>query len=547
VHSVDWDSIFTTVWDFVVVGAGSAGCVVADRLSASGLRSVLVIEAGPQDTPLMKQYASSWYFDLSRYEWGYWSDPDPSRANRIEQWRRGRVIGGTSSINGMVYARGAHADFDRWAAMGNTGWSADDVMPLYQALERCEPGFRVEPNYSIRGRDGPLSIREVRNCHPLTDAFVKATQTLGVPYNPDYNGKTQEGVGYGQFNQRRGMRRSSADVFLKPAMKRKNLRVMTDALVHNFLIDKGRVTGVRVEPSGAAVRVVKAHNVILCGGAINTPKIMMLSGIGSPSHLRDHGISVVLDRQAVGQNMIEHPLIRPTYRAKKPSYNPTEGALQKLGFLAKFLLSGQGPIATPMEAEAFLRTSPSEPSPDVQFHFCAVGIVYTTNAKDAHKGLTVLPFPSCSVFISKSYPKSRGEVVLASADPHANPVIRPNLLGDERDVQTLVRSIGLLRRIMSAPPMADLLTQEVEPGPTSTSDNELVDYVKGRTGLSYHPIGTCRMGTDEHAVVSPDLRVRGVDNLWIADASIMPDHISGNTNGVCMLIGEKLGRQLKNH
>jgi choline dehydrogenase-like flavoprotein len=329
-------------------------------------------------------------------------------------------------------------------------------------------------------------------------------------------------------------------------MGRKNLEVVTGATVHKLEIKNGQVTGIRCEQNGE-VRVVRAKNVILSAGSLNTPQILMLSGIGDPQDLRQHGIEVVVARPGVGRNLIEHPLIRPTYRAKNLTYSPTGGFLQKAGFLGKFLLSGQGPIATPMEAEAFLKTTPSEPSPDVQMHFCAVGIIYTRDPKEAHKGLTVLPYPSCSIFINKSHPKSRGELKLASADPKAPPVIRPNLLGDERDVETLARSIQLVRRIMSTSPIADMITEEVEPGPAHTSFEDLAAYVRSRTGLSYHPIGTCRMGVGEDAVVTPDLRVRDIKNLWIADASIMPDHISGNTNGVCMLIGEKLGRQLSNY
>ncbi|MGE8163785.1 GMC family oxidoreductase [Paraburkholderia sp. NPDC080076] len=529
-------------WDYIVVGAGSAGCVVADRLSESGSHRVLLLEAGPPDTPLMKPAAVSWYVDLSRFEWGYWSRPDPSRGMRKEQWRRGRVLGGTSSINGMEYVRGARADFDRWAAMGNVGWSADDVMPLFRALEHCEPGYRTPPDYTIRGDSGPLPIRQARNCHPLTNAFVKAAQAAGYPYNSDYNGADQSGVSYMQFNQRRGLRCSSADAFLKPALRRKNLEVQTGATVHKLLVRDRYITGVRYERNGE-VHVAHAGNVVLCGGAINTPKILMLSGIGEAEALRDLGIGVVVDRPGVGKNLMEHPLMRPSYRTKKPSYNPTHGIWQKAGFMAKFLFTRQGPIATPMEATAFLKTNPREAAPDVQMHFSPVGIVYTDDPK-IHKGLTVLPYPSFSVFVNKNYPVSRGQIRLTSADPKAAPLIEPNLLGDERDVATMVGALQLVRRIVSTAPLADMIIDEAEPGVERTTYEELAEYVRARTGLAYHPSGTCRMGTDDDAVVTPDLKVRGLENLWIADASVMPDLISGNTNAVCMMIGEKLARQL---
>jgi choline dehydrogenase len=528
-------------WDYIVVGAGSAGCVLAARLSDNSSKKVLLLEAGPRDTALMKPFGLSYYLDMSRFEWGYWSQPDPTRKMRVDHWRRGRVVGGSGSINGMNYVRGTRADYDRWAAMGNAGWSSKDVMPLYRALERCEPGYQIPPDYTIRGESGPLRVREVRRCHPLTDAFIEAAQAAGFPRTNDYNGAQQEGVGYGQFNQSRGMRCSSADAFLKPALRRKNLLLLTDAFVHKLLTQERRVTGVAYERSGV-MHQARGAKVILCGGAINTPQLLMLSGIGDATALQSLGIPVVLNSPWVGRNMMEHPLIRPTFRVKRPSYSPTEGLWQKGGFLAKFLLTGQGPIATVTEAQAFLRTSPAEPDPDVQMHFSLAGAVYDDDVK-FYKSLKVLPYPSISIFINKSYPLSRGRIRLSSADPKEAPLIEPNLLGDERDVQTLVRGVRILRRIVSAAPLADWVTEEVEPGRRNDAEEALAEYVRARTGLAYHPAGTCRMGTDEEAVVTPNLDVRGMDNLWIADASVMPAMVSGNINAACMMIGEKLARR----
>lgn len=529
-------------WDYIVIGAGSAGCVVANRLSEPAGNRVLLLEAGPPASALMRPAAVSWYVDLSRFEWGFWSQPDPTRAHRNEQWRRGRMLGGSSNINGMNYVRGTRADFDRWAAMGNTGWSADDVMPLFQALEHCEPGYRVPPDYAIRGRSGAMPIREVRDCHPLTDAFIQAAQVAGHPFTPDYNGAHQEGVGYGQFTQRRGLRWSTDDAFLKPVRSRKNLTVVTGALVHRLTIQHARVSGVRLEQDGQLLDV-RARNVVVCAGAISTPKLLMLSGIGGPDTLRKIGIEPTLDLPMVGQNLAEHPLLRVSYKVNIPSFNPTEGFWQKAGFAWKFLRSGQGPIATPMEGQAFLRTSPAEPRPDVQMHFSPLGMIYADSNK-INKGLKLLDVPSFTVMINKNHPVSRGHLALASADPQAAPLIHPNLLGDERDVTTLVRSIELLRRIVATAPLAGLVDGEVEPGAPYPTPEALADYVRARTGLGYHPSGTCRMGVDRQAVVGPDLKVRGLKNLWIADASIMPDLISGNIHATCMMIGEKLSRQL---
>ena len=534
----------SNLWDDIVIGAGSAGCVVAARLSENTSRRVLLLEAGPRDVWLMKPFGLSYYLDFSRFEWGFWSQPDPSRNMRTDHWRRGRVVGGSGSINGMNYVRGTRADYDRWAAMGNVGWSADDVMPLFRDMERCEPGYHTPPDYAIRGDSGPLPIREVRHCHPLTEAFLKAAEAAGIPRTTDFNGAQQEGVGYGQFNQRRGMRVSSVDAWLNPALRRTNLQLTTEALVHKLLVKDGRVTGVAYESDGAK-REARAGRVIVCGGAINTPQLLMLSGIGDGKELQSLGIDVVVHRPTVGSNLMEHPLIRPTWRAKRSSYSPTSNLIRMAGFGAKYLTTGQGPLATITEAMGFLRTSPDETAPDVHMLFSAAGAVNADELK-FYKSLRVLPYPSFSMVLDKSYPVSRGSIRLSSADPKAPPLIHPNLLGDPRDLQTLVRAVRLLRRIVAQSPLAEMVLDEVEPGAYATSDEALVEYVKARTGLAYHCSGTCRMGVDEGAVVTPDLKVRGVDNLWIADASVMPDLISGNINAACMMIGEKLGRQLKN-
>jgi len=529
-------------WDDIVIGAGSAGCVVAARLSENTARRVLVLEAGPREVWLMKPFGLSYFLDFSRFEWGFWSQPDPTRNMRIDHWRRGRVVGGSGSINGMNYVRGTRADYDRWAALGNVGWSADDVMPLFRDMERCEPGYRTPPDYKFRGDSGPLPIREVRHCHPLTEAFLQSAQAAGIRRTSDFNGAEQEGVGYGQFNQRRGMRVSSADAWLNPALARKNLQLTTDALVHKLRVKDGRVTGVAYE-RGGVMHEARANRVILCCGAISTPHVLMLSGIGDGNELQSLGIDVALHRPGVGRNLMEHPLIRPTWRVKRSSYSPTGNLWRMAGFGAKFLLTGQGPLATITEAMGFLKTSPDEPVPDVHMLFSVAGAVNDDDLK-FYKSLRVLPYPSFSMVLDKSYPMSRGSIRLASKDPKQAPLIEPNLLGDPRDLQTLVRAVRILRRIVAQPPLADMVIEEAEPGGHATSEEALVEYVKSRTGLAYHVSGTCRMGVDEGAVVTPDLKVKGLDNLWIADASVMPELISGNINAACMMIGEKLGRQL---
>jgi choline dehydrogenase len=523
-------------WDYVVVGAGSAGCVVANRLSASGGKRVLLLEAGPRATVMMKVLGAAKYLDLARYDWGYYSQPDATRRQRRERWLRGRGVGGTSSINGTNYVRGSREDYDRWAALGNEGWAARQVMPLFQSLERCREGFRRGVDYAVRGRSGSLHIREVHDCHPLTEIFIQAAVSAGHAFNHDYNGASQAGIGYAQLNQRRGLRCSSADAFLNPVLDRKNLQLLTEAHVHRLLITQGRVTGVRYEKAGCLHEAL-ADEVILCAGAINTPKLLMLSGIGPRAALEALGIVSVLDRPAVGRNLMEHALIRVVGRVDTPTYNPTGGLTHDAALLAKFLLTGQGPLASVVEAQGFLKTACDLQVPDIQIHFMPVGMGYAID-----NPYYVLPYPSFTVLINKSHPTSRGQIRLASADPMAPPLIEPNMLADERDVATLVEGVRVVREILAR--TAGIVAQEVHPGETCTEPAAIAEYIRAHTEGAYHPAGTCRMGADADAVVSPDLRVRGIENLWIADASVMPELISGNINAACMMIGEKLGRAL---
>lgn len=527
------------MWDYIVIGAGSAGCVLANRLSESGSNKVLVLEAGRHDSLVMKVLASEEYLDLSQFDWGYRSQPDPTRQQKTEQWTRGRVVGGTSSINGMNYVRGSSADYDRWAAMGNDGWAARDVMPLFQSIERFENQHGEPIDYGIRGKSGPLHIRKVKGCHATTVAFIGAAQAEGYRFNQDYNGVTQEGVSYAQLNQRWGLRCSAADAFLKPVLHRRNLQLLTNAFVHKLLIVERCVVGVRYELGGSILEA-RAGGVVICAGAINTPKILMLSGVGEANALSALGIEVVLDRPAVGSNLIEHPMVRLVYQTRIPTYNPTEGIFQKAGYLAKFLLTGQGPLASVVEAQAFLNTLSNSGEPDIQIHFLPIGLGYSTE-----NPFTVLPVPSLTILVNKNHPLSRGFIRVASADPRAAPLIEPNLLADEQDVSTLVRGIGTARRIMARMPIAGMVTHEIEPGEIYDEPRAIADYVRGHTGLGYHPAGTCHMGIDDDAVVSPDLRVRGLQRLWLADASVMPDLVSGNINAACMMIGDNLGRRLR--
>jgi len=523
-------------WDYIVIGAGSAGCAVAHELvSSSRNHNILVLEAGGSDRSPFIRFPAGAMRAAEKYDWGYRSQPDPSCNGATEPWARGRVLGGSSSVNTTVFVRGAARDFDRWADPSRSGsvagWSASDVVPVFREMETSDQSG------PLRGAAGPLHVRTVRKPHALTDAFIASAQRCGHKFNDDYNGAQQEGVSYAQVSQRNGFRCSSADAFLRPLLGRKNIELALNAWVQKIEFCNGRATGVSFLQNGK-LRTERAHGIVVSAGAINSPQLLMLSGIGDPEELRRHGIDVRLDLPGVGRNLQEHPSIRLLYKSNVQTYNLTGGFRQKIGFLSTYLASREGPVANVFESVAFLKTSPAEPAPDVQVHFGPVGLL------DDRDGCRLAPFPSVSIVVNKSYPLGRGRIRLASNDPKSPPLIECRLLGAEADVDTLVRGIFMIRKIMAVEPVAHLVEQDPVSGPDSTDSMYLKGYVRGHAKTTYHPVGTCRMGTDADSVVGPDLRVRGTENLWVADASIMPDLISGNTNAVCMMIGKKLGSQL---
>lgn len=525
-------SEFVMSVEYLIAGAGSAGCALAYELVSSG-RNVLLLEAGGSDQSLTIRMPLALTRAIAKYSWGYQSMPDETRNGRVEPWPRGRVIGGSSSINGMIYVRGAVSDYDRWSDMGNIGWGSADVMDVFKRIERCDPS--IEDSDGLRGRGGNVHVRMVQDCHPLTDSFIEAALQLGHKYNPDYNGRTQQGFSYCQFTQFAGRRWSAADAFLRPIVNSRKLRLLTNAHALKLLVSKsGAVHGALYYHKGQ-LHEVRAERIILCGGAINTPKLLMLSGIGDRGELSRIGVAPTLDRRAVGKNLMEHPMVRIVYKMNVPTYSP-KGVLQKFRLLAKYLFKKQGLLASPFEVMAFIKTSRSEPEPDVQLNLSLVGF-------DPQRD-NVLDMPSVMISIKKSYPESRGRLGLTSSDPMAPPSIVPNLLADNRDLGTLIRAIGAVREIMSTQPIAKFVAEEIFPGPSFSSQDALREFVLANSRVTYHPVGTCRMGADDDSVVTPELRVRGLDGLWIADASIMPYHISGNTNAACMMIGTKLGQQL---
>ena len=515
-------------WDYIIVGAGSAGCAVACELIKSG-QTVLLIEAGGWDRSPFIRVAAGHSRACAKHDWGYQSQPDRTRNGATEAWTRGRVVGGSSSINGTMFVRGSAADFDRWCL---PGWSAEDVMPIFRDFESSD---QLGP---LRGHTGPQHVRTVKRPHAVSEAFVRSAIAAGYAFNQDYNGAKQEGVGYAQLSQRRGFRCSAADAFLKPMLWARNVKLLLYAMVEKIELENDRAVAVRFQHRGRRQKAI-GRDIILCAGAINSPKLLMLSGIGDAQELKAHKIDSLLNLPAVGRYLKEHPLVTLGYRSRIATYNLTRGLPQKLGIVAEFLLRGEGPISNLFEAVAFVRTFVSAPVPDIQLLFLPVGFDRTPDGR-----LKLASYPSFTVLLLGSYPASTGRVSLASSDPGAAPLIEPQLLQREEDVETLVRGVEAVRGIMQAEPMASLVEGEIAPGVEVQAFPALRDYVRAHTGISFHALGTCRMGIGTDSVVGPDLRVHGTRNLWVGDASIMPDQISANLNAACMMIGVKLGKQL---
>lgn len=523
------------IWDYIILGAGSSGCALAHELAKSGAKRVLVLEAGGRDRSPFIKIPAGVLRACAEFDWGYRSSPDPSRGGMTESWVRGRVLGGSSSINGMLYVRGANEDYDRWNTYcGNVGgWSSEEVVALYRELENSDqPGAE-------RGRGGRLHTVTTRHPHPVTRRFVEAAQAAGLEFNPDYNNVRQDGVGYMQRTQRNGLRWSAADAFLKPLLKQNNLELRLNALVERMEVQNGRATGVWFTVDGERHKA-QARDIILCAGAINSPKLLMLSGVGPAEELRRHGIAVEIELPSVGRNLKEHPFVRMLYRSKVTTNNLTGGPLQKLEIAAKFAWRREGPIAAGYESAAFLRTRPDELLPDVMLYFAPIGYL----GKVGRKAGSLARFPAFMTGVAKMRPDSSGRITLASPSPTDPPRIECELLSEPSDVETLIRGVQEARRIAAQASLAEITAEEISPGRAVDTPGALEDFIRANAEVSSHPIGTCRMGVGPDAVVDPTLLVRGTENLWVADASIMPDHLSANLNAVCIMIGLKLGKHL---
>lgn len=458
------------------------------------------------------------------------TEPDPTRCDRQDLWPRGKLLGGSSSINAMVYMRGQPSDYDSWAAAGNCGWSYREVLPYFRRAERNEGG-----EDAFRGGHGPLRVSNLRTQHPLAELFISAAEHTGVPRNDDFAGSRLEGVGPVQATQWRGWRHSAADAYLKPARRRANLSVRTRAHVTKIVFEEKRATSVVYEARGGATREVRAlKEVILCAGAVASPQLLLLSGIGPGPELQALGITCVHHAPGVGQNLQDHVGVYLNFRVDQPTYNNERALWRKALHGANWLFFGRGPGTTPGAlAMAFVRSGPLIQDPDLQLHFTPVGYKLTPEK------LIVLDEPVVTAIPNVNRPLSRGHLKLASADPHAYPLIFPRLLDHEEDVTVLRRGCEILREIFAAPPLASHVLSELSPGPEVNSVAEWESYLRRDSITIFHPCGTCRMGVDSEAVVDPELRVRGISGLRVVDASIMPRLVSGNINAPTIMIGEK--------
>jgi choline dehydrogenase len=521
----------TPEFDYVIIGAGSAGCVLANRLSADGKHSVLLLEAGPKDTNIWIHVPLGYgkLFKEKSVNWMYQTEPEPGLGGRQVFQPRGKVLGGSSSINGLLYVRGQHEDYDRWRQRGNAGWGYEDVLPYFKKAENQQRGAD-----QYHGVGGPLPVSDWRHADPLSEAFVTAAAESGIPTNPDFNGATQEGAGFFQTTTRRGRRASTAFSYLRPAKNRGNLRIETSALAQRILFEGRRARAVEYR-QGGGLRTARARKeILISGGAYNSPQLLQLSGVGPAELLKQHGIDIVLDAPGVGNDLQDHMQVRLVMRCAKPvTLNDTlNHPLRRVLAGARYAAFRRGPLTIAAGTSgAFFKTSPRLATPDIQIHF----LPFSTDKM----GEKLHSFSGFSASVCQLRPESRGSLRIKSADPGVPPEIRINYLATETDRAAFIDGIKILRKILSAPALKPYVTEEVAPGSKISSDEDLLAFCRQTGSTVYHPTSTCRMGNDSLAVVDPRLRVRGIEGLRVVDASVMPDLMSGNTNAPTIMIAEK--------
>ncbi len=511
-------------FDYVMIGAGAAGCVLANRLTENPKIQVLLLEAGGPDVdPRIHLPVAFSKLFKSRYDWAYYTTEQRNLNGRKLFWPRGKVLGGSSSINAMIYIRGNQQDYDDWEAAGNPGWGYSDALKYFKKSENNERGAN-----EFHGTGGPWNIADLRNPFSLSNTFLQAVQQAGMPMNPDFAAATQEGFGLYQVNQKRGARHSVVDAYLKPAMQRSNLRVVTGAQAFKLLFKDNRATTVEFELRGNLRQAHASREILLCGGAINSPQLLMLSGIGPEAHLREHRIPVTQNLPGVGQNLQDHLIIGTMYSSKLPA---TLAGAETLGNLLKYVFARKGPLTSNVaEGGGFFRVGDTD-RPNIQFMFGPTYYVNHGFENPAGHGYAIGPI--------LLYPKSKGQILLQSKDPLEPAWIDANYLAHASDMQLLVESLKIARKIGVQPAFDAFRGEEVFPGPATQTDEQLAQFVRDQAQTLYHPVGTCRMGTDDLSVVDARLRVHGIQGLRVVDASIMPNIVGGNTQAPTIMLAEK--------